>query len=93
MEAFDAGLAAKALAKVDSETADLFIGYQFAVGTEHKFESYRTESGYGVGWDPSGWHGVGTSTTDRSPLRRRSLVFPRISRARQKLVGTTELTR
>jgi len=63
--AIDAELATKGLTKTDSDTADLLIGYQTAVGTEKQFTSYNTGWGYGPGWYGGGWYGGGgmTSTT------------------------------
>jgi hypothetical protein len=61
--AIDANLATKGLQKVDSDTADLYIDIQTAVGTEKQFTSYNTGWGYGPGWG-GGWYGGGmTSTT------------------------------
>jgi hypothetical protein len=61
-DTIDAELAKKGLAKTDSDTADLFIGYQTAVGTEKQFTSYNTGWGYGPGWG-GGWYGGGGMTT------------------------------
>jgi hypothetical protein len=63
--AVDAELATKGLTRTDSDAADLYIGYQTAVGTEKQFTSYNTGWGYGSGWG-GGWYGNGgmsTSTT------------------------------
>jgi hypothetical protein len=63
--AIDAQLAAKGLTKTDAEQADLYIGYQTALGQEKEFSSYNTGWGYGPGWG-GGWYGGGgmsTSTT------------------------------
>jgi hypothetical protein len=63
-DAFDAQLAQKGLTKVDSDTADLFIGYQTAVGTEKQFTSYDMGGwGYGPGWGRGGWYGGGGGMT------------------------------
>jgi Domain of unknown function (DUF4136) len=62
MAAVDADLATKGLAKTDSDTADLYIAYQTAVGTEKQFTSYNTGWGYGPGWG-TGWYGGGMSST------------------------------
>jgi Domain of unknown function (DUF4136) len=64
MAAVDTELAAKGLTKTDSDTADLYIGYQTAIGTEKQFTSYNTGWGYGPGWG-GGWYGGGgmSSTT------------------------------
>jgi hypothetical protein len=63
-QAIDTNLATKGLQKVDSDTADLYIDIQTAVGTEKQFTSYNTGWGYGPGWG-GGWYGGGgmASTT------------------------------
>lgn len=53
----DAELAKKGLTKVDGDDANLFIGYQTAIGTEKQFTSYNTDWGYGAGWYRGGWYG------------------------------------
>lgn len=58
----DAELAKKGLTKTDSDTADLYVGYQTAVGTEKQFTSYNTGWGYGAGWG-RGWYGYGGMAT------------------------------
>lgn len=63
--AIDSELATKGLQKTDSDTADLYIDIQTAIGTEKQFTSYNTGWGYGPGWG-GGWYGYGggmTSTT------------------------------
>jgi len=63
--AIDGELATKGLTKTDADTADLYIGFQTAIGTEKQFTSYNTGWGYGGGWG-GGWYGHGgmaTSTT------------------------------
>lgn len=62
--AIDAELASKGLTKTDSDAANLYIGYQTAIGSEKQFTSYSTDWGYGGGWG-RGWYGggMGTSTT------------------------------
>lgn len=62
MAAIDTELGAKGLSKTDSDTADLYIGYQTAVGTEKQFTSYNTGWDYGPGWG-RGWYGGGMSST------------------------------
>src|SRR5947208_11807061 len=56
--AVDAELAKKGLTKSDSDTADLYIGYQAAVGQEKQYTSFDTGWGYGPGWG-GGWYGGG----------------------------------
>jgi hypothetical protein len=53
----DGQLAAKGLSKVDSDPADLFLGYQTAIGQDKQFSSYSTDWGYGGGWYRGGWYG------------------------------------
>jgi hypothetical protein len=62
--AIDAELARKGLTKTDSDNADLYIGYQTAIGQEKEFTSFNTGWGYGPGWG-AGWYGYGgmASTT------------------------------
>ena len=62
MAAVDAELATKGVTKTDSDTADLYIAYQTAVGTEKQFTSYNTGWGYGPGWG-TGWYGGGMNST------------------------------
>jgi len=64
-DALEAQLATKGLTKVESDPADLFIGYQTAIGQEKQFNSYSTDWGYGGGWYRGGWYGGagGSSTT------------------------------
>ncbi len=61
----DAELAKKGLSKVETDNADLYIGYQAAIGQEKQFSSYSTDWGYGAGWYRGGWYGGagGMSTT------------------------------
>jgi len=61
--AVDAELATKGLTKTDSDSADLYLGYQTAVGTEKQFTSYNTGWGYGPGWG-GGWYGSGGMSTN-----------------------------
>ena len=67
--ALEAELATKGLTKTDSDDADLYIGYQTAVGKEKQFNSYSTGWGYGPGWG-GGWYGYrgygGLSSTTTS---------------------------
>jgi hypothetical protein len=63
--AVDAELATKGLTKVDGDNANLYIGYQPAIGQEKQFTSYSTGYGYGPGWG-GGWYGGGMGTTTTS---------------------------
>jgi hypothetical protein len=55
-------LSQKGLSKVDGDNADLFIGYQTAIGQEKQFTSYDSSWGYGPGWGRGGWYGGGMSS-------------------------------
>jgi len=59
----DAQLTTKGLSKVDGDSADLYIGYQVAMGTEKQFTSYDSGWGYGPGWYGRGWYGGGGGMT------------------------------
>ena len=61
--AIDDQLATKGLTKVEGEDANLFVGYQMAIGTEKQFTSYDTGWGYGPGWYGGGWYGGGGGMT------------------------------
>jgi len=59
----DAELAKKGLSKTDADNADLYIGYQTAIGTEKQLNAYSTGWGYGPGWGPGWYGGMGMSST------------------------------
>ncbi|HKV79690.1 MAG TPA: DUF4136 domain-containing protein [Candidatus Sulfotelmatobacter sp.] len=61
-DAVDAELATKGLTKTEGDTADLYVGFQTAIGQEKEFTSYNTGWGYGPGWG-GGWYGGGMSST------------------------------
>ena len=65
-DAVDAELATKGLTKVEGDDANLYIGYQPAVGEEKQFNSYSTGYGYGPGWGGGWYGGMGTTTTSGS---------------------------
>lgn len=60
--AIDAELAKKGMTKTDAENADIYIGYQTAIGQEKEFTSFNTGWGYGPGWG-GGWYGYGGMST------------------------------
>jgi Domain of unknown function (DUF4136) len=60
--AVDSALATKGLTKTESDTADLYIGYQAAVGQEKEYTSFDTGWGYGPGYR-GGWYGGGGGMT------------------------------
>jgi len=53
----DSELAKKGLAKIDAESADVYVGYQAGTEKETQFRSYKTNWGYGSGWSPGHWYG------------------------------------
>jgi hypothetical protein len=91
-EAADAQLAAKGLTKVDTDDADLFIGYQAAVGQEKQFTSYNSSWGYGPGWYGGGWYGghggmsSGTTTGQTSTIYVGQLGIDMYDSAKKDLV-------
>jgi hypothetical protein len=50
-------LSGKGFSKVEDDTADLYIGYQTAIGQEKAFTSYNSGWNYGPGWYRGGWYG------------------------------------
>jgi Domain of unknown function (DUF4136) len=58
----DAQLSTKGLTKTDDDTADLYIGYQGAVGQEKQFTSFDSSWGYGPGYG-RGWYGGGPTSS------------------------------
>jgi hypothetical protein len=64
--ALDAELATKGLTKTDAESADLYIGYQTAIGSEKQFSSYTSGWGSGPGWGGGWYGGTGSTTTSGS---------------------------
>ena len=54
----DAELAKKGLTRTEGD-ADLYVGYQVAIGQEKQYTSYDTGWGYGPGWGGAGWYGGG----------------------------------
>jgi Domain of unknown function (DUF4136) len=72
--AVNAELATKGMTMTDSDTADLYIGYQTAIGTEKQFTSYNTGWGYGPGWG-GGWYGYGGGMSSSSTYGSTSTVY------------------
>jgi len=65
-DAIDAELATKGLTKVEGDDANLYVGYQPAVGEEKQFNSYTTGWGAGPGWRGGWYGGMGSTTTTGS---------------------------
>ena len=86
--ALDAELAKKGLTKTDSDTADLYIGYQTAIGTEKQLNSYNSGWGYGPGWR-GGWYGgmgMSTTTATTSTIYTGQLALDMYDSAKKELV-------
>ena len=88
----DAELAKKGLTKTDSDSADLYIGYQTAIGTEKQITAYNTGTGwgYGPGWG-GGWYGYGgmgmnTTTATTSTIVTGQLDLDMYEAAKKQLV-------
>ena len=64
--ALDSELANKGLVKTDADNADLYIGYQTAIGSEKQFSSYSSGWGSGPGWGRGWYGGYGSTTTTGS---------------------------
>ena len=88
-DTIDTQLATKGLTKVDSDDADLLIGYQVAIGQEKQFTSYNSGWGYGPGWYGGGWYGGGgmtTTTGQTSTIYTGQLALDMYEQAKKDLV-------
>jgi len=90
-DTIDAQLATKGLTKVDTDDADLYIGYQTAIGQEKQFTSYNSGWGYGPGWYGGGWYGAGgmqmsTTTGQTSTIYTGQLDLDMYETAKKDLV-------
>ena len=65
-EVVDAELAKKGLTKSDSDSADLYLGYQAGVQKEKEYTQFNSGWGYGPGWYGGGWYGGGGGMTTGS---------------------------
>ena len=79
--ALDAELAKKGLKKTDSDTADLFVGYQVALTQERQVTAYNTGWGYGPRWG-----GTGITTATTQTLTVGSLDLDMYDRSQKQLV-------
>ena len=75
-QSVDAQLAAKGLAKTDSDNADLYIGYQTAVHQEQEWDAWGSRAfGMGTASWTSSTISVGTLVLDMYDPERRQLVW------------------
>ena len=92
-----AELAKKGLTLTTNDDANLYIGYQVALGQEKQFTSFDSGWGYGAGWG-RGWYGYGggggTTTTTSSTIHVGQLDLDMYDPAAKKLVwrGTASKT-
>lgn len=97
----DAELATKGLTKSESDSADLYVGYQVAINTEKQVNTFSSDFGYGGGWGPYGRYGgmggmgstTATSTTSTLYVGSLQLDFYDVStkQAVFRAVGTKTL--
>jgi hypothetical protein len=85
----DAELAKKGLIKTDTDNADLYVGYQTAIGSQKQWNSYNTGWGYGPRWG-----GGGMATATSSTIRVGQLDLDMYDSANKRLVwrGTVSKT-
>jgi hypothetical protein len=82
-QAVDSQLALKGLTRTDSDTADLYIGYQTALNQQKQWDAYRT----GGLW----WGGMGSATS--STITSGSLVLDMYDPATKQLVWSGTATK
>ena len=97
----DAELATKGLTKSESDSADLYVGYQIAINTEKQVNTFSSDYGYGGGWGPYGRYGgmggmgstTATSTTSTLYVGSLQLDFYDVSKKQAvfRAVGTKTL--
>jgi hypothetical protein len=86
--AVSAELGKKGLTPTNDENADLYIGYQAALGQERQFTTFNSGWGYGPGWG-YGWYrggGGGISTTTSSTIQVGQIDLDMYDPAAKKLV-------
>ena len=92
----DDELAKKGLKKSEADSADLYVGYQAAVGTEKQYTSFDSGWGYGPGWYGGGWYnsGGGITTGTTSTIYVGQLVLDMYASGQKALVwrGTASKT-
>src|SRR5215468_10862377 len=82
-QSVDSQLALKGLTKTESDTADLYVGYQTALNQQKQWDAYRT----GGLW----WGGIGSATS--STITNGSLVLDMYDPATKQLVWTGTATK
>jgi hypothetical protein len=82
----DAGLARKGLKKVDTDNADLFIGYQTTEHISEKFASFSPGWTVGPGWAAGGLSSGGTAGGKSSEIYKGELAVDMYNPANQHLI-------
>ena len=82
----DAGLARKGLKKVDTDNADLFIGYQTTEHISEKFSSFSPGWTVGPGWAGGGLSSGGTAGGKSSEIYKGELAVDMYDPANQHLI-------
>ena len=83
----DSALARKGLTKVDSDNADLFIGYQTTEHINEKFASFAAGWGAGPDWVAGGWaEGAGTANGKSGLIYKGELAVDMYTPANQHLI-------
>jgi len=72
--AFEAEFTKKGLSEVNSDTADLYIGYQAGVSQEKEYTSYSSDFGYGPGYG-RGWYGGGSGMGSTTTTGQTSTIY------------------
>ena len=86
--AIDTELAKKGLTKTDADNADLYVGYQTAIGSQKQWNAYNTGWGYGPRW------GGGMTTATSETILTGQLDLDMYDSANKRLVwkGTVAKT-
>ncbi len=89
--ALERSLAAEGFTKTDSDTADIYAGYQVGFQADQQYTTFNSGGpwGYGGGWGPGwgyGWGGGGISQTTSQTILTGTLVLDMYDREAKKLV-------
>jgi hypothetical protein len=81
--AFETEMAKKGLSKTDSDQANLYVGYQLAIGQEKQINSFNTG---GAGWGYGARWGGGMTTATTSTINIGTLVLDMYDPGAKQLV-------
>jgi hypothetical protein len=88
--AMDGELAKKGLTKTDKDDADLYVGYQVAVGQEKQLNAYNTG---GAGWGYGARWGGGMTTATTTTINIGTIVFDMYNPAAKQLVWRSKASK